>query len=613
MCGITGWLDWTQDMSESGPVIDRMVDTLTPRGPDTRGKWLYPEIALGHSRLAVVDIEGGKQPMTRWRGGWAYTITYNGELYNTEEIRQALSAKGYSFQGHSDTEVLLLSYLEWGVDCVQKLNGIFAFGIWDCREKSLFLARDRMGVKPLFYYHKYPSFIFASELKALLAHPDIPAVIDREGLAELFMIAPARTPGFGVIKNICELKPGYAMLVKYEGIRQWPYWRLENKPHTDDIRTTVDHVRELVIDAISRQLVSDVPLGTLLSGGLDSSIITAIAAKKYQAEGKILPTFSIDYIANDKYFQANDYQPDPDAPWVRKMANCFNTNHHNLFLDTAELVEALTDAAAARDLPGMADVDSSLLLFSRRIKESVTVGLSGECADEVFGGYPWFHRDDLKNADTFPWSTDLQTRLQILSPEILQIIAPLDYVRERYREAVSEVPVSGTGDAKVDKDKRISYLTLTRFMPTLLDRKDRMTMASGLEVRVPFCDHRIVEYVWNIPWEMKYWQNREKGLLRTALEGILPEDVLWRRKSPYPKTHHPQFLEMVTGRLRTVLEDSASPLYDLVNKKQLLDLMANPSSDANRPWFGQLMDTPRLFAFLLQLDFWFKKYKISII
>jgi len=616
MCGIVGWYDWDRDLTSCSSVIDRMVDTLVPRGPDARGLWISNHIAFGHSRLAVVDIEGGKQPMTRLRDSSSYTITYNGELYNTEDIRKELLARGYHFQGHSDTEVLLLSYMEWGPECVSKLNGIFAFGIWDSKNDSLFLARDRMGVKPLFFHKKNSSFIFGSELKALLAHPEIPAEIDGQGLAELFMIAPARTPGYGVIRNVYELKPGHCMLTNRSGTKKWVWWRLTDQRHEDDINTTVAKVKELVTDAISRQLVSDVPLGTLLSGGLDSSIITAVAANSYKSDNRILQTFSVDYTGNDKYFKVNDYQPNADAPWVKMMSDAFKTDHHYFYLETGELIDSLENALTARDLPGMADIDSSLLLFSRKIKEKVTVGLSGECADEIFGGYPWFHREDMQNIDTFPWSSSLETRLQVLSPDLIKKIKPQEYVRERYLEALEEIPYSekkGKGSKQEETYKRISYLTLTRFMPTLLDRKDRMTMATGLEVRVPFCDHRIVEYVWNIPWEIKNYNNREKGLLRYAMEGFLPEDILWRRKSPYPKTHNPAFLQLISARLQSILDNPSSPLLELINKKSIMNMLKNPASGANHPWFGQLMDTPRLFAFLIQMNYWLQKYRINFV
>ena len=620
MCGIAGWLDWERDLSHSGMIIEKMIAPLIPRGPDAQGGWLSTHVCFGHTRLAVVDIEGGKQPMIRTRDGYDYTITYNGELYNTEELRQELLTKGYQFRGHSDTEVLLVAYMEWGYACLEKLNGIFAFGIWDSKKQTLFLARDRLGVKPLFYYQGANSLIFASELKGLLAHPEIPAEVDQEGLTEIFMLFPARTPGHGIFKNIKELKPGYMLWQNRDTMSVQSYWQLPEAEHEDDFQTTVEKVRFLVTDAISRQLVADVPVGTLLSGGLDSSIITAIAAKSLREQkNQQLATFSVDFTGNSQYFRPNDFQPDPDAPWVTKMSEEFQTCHHAILFDTCDLLDSLEDAVVARDLPGMADIDSSLLLFSRKIKEKVTVGISGECADEIFGGYPWFHRPDLLHAPTFPWSVHLDSRLQIISPALAASISPLEYVQERYEQALREIPapptvVHGTDNSQQQLQQQISYLTLTRFMPTLLDRKDRMTMAAGLEVRVPFCDHRLVEYAWNIPWEMKNYRNREKGLLRLALEGLLPEDILWRKKSPYPKTYNPQFLAGLQQQLLTVMNDSSSLLPSLINPQTIKHLLANnQTAQANTPWFGQLMDSTRLLAFLLQVDFWLRRYKIRLV
>lgn len=614
MCGIAGWIDWKNDLRSSAQIMEKMVDTMIPRGPDARGIWMEEHIIFGHSRLAVIDIEGGKQPMVRKRNNELYTITYNGELYNTEEIRLELKGLGYVFHGHSDTEVLLLSYIAWGPECVKKLNGIFAFGIWDSVRQSLFLARDRIGVKPLFYTVQEGSLIFASELKALLAHPEIPSQIDIEGLAEIFLIGPARTPGFGVFKNILELKPGCSMLYRKDKLNHMQYWKLRGLPHKDDFETTVGKVRNLVMDAIKRQLVSDVPIGTLLSGGLDSSIITAVAANSFHENNKgPLPTFSIDYVGNKEHFKANAFQPDPDAPWVEKMEKAFHTKHKYFYLENEDLVNSLENAVIARDLPGMADVDSSLLLFSKKIKENVTVGLSGECADEVFGGYPWFHRQESLNSETFPWAMYPETRLAIMSPELIAKIQPQEFLNARYSAALAEVPEGPDASAANDFSlRKVSYLTLTRFMPTLLDRKDRMTMSTGLEVRVPFCDHHIVDYVWNIPWHIKNYKGREKGLLRTAMQGILPDDVLWRKKSPYPKTHNPAFLQAVSSRLLDILNNPSSPLLPLINKKNVLELIANPVSTANKPWFGQLMDTPRVFSYLIQMDFWLRHYKVDV-
>ncbi|SHI81465.1 asparagine synthase (glutamine-hydrolyzing) [Desulfosporosinus lacus] len=625
MCGIVGMVNWEHDLTLQKEVLIGMTNTLIPRGPDAEGYWLSPRVAFGHRRLIVVDPQGGRQPMIRKRGEYTFTLIYNGELYNTQEIRQELISRGYSFEGHSDTEAVLLSYLEWGPSCVERLNGIFAFGIWDSKEEQLFIARDRLGVKPLFYREQTGSLVFASEIKALLKHPDISPIIGKEGLSEIFLVGPARSPGVGVFEGISELKPGHVLLYSKNGLHIRRYWALPNNVHEDDLKTTTAKIRDLFLDTVKRQLVSDVPIGTLLSGGLDSSAITAIAAESQAQNNKgPLPTFSVDYAENDKYFLPNAFQPGADGPWIERMSQTFGTQHTNCSFNIPELVQALKDAALARDFPGMADVDASLLLFSREIKKKITVGLSGECADEVFGGYPWFHRQESLEAQTFPWALHVENRLQVLSPDLIERLQPHDYLKTRYEEALAEIPQL-PGSSAVHQDSRtvkknlqrearireITYLTITRFMPTLLDRKDRMTMAAGLEVRVPFCDHRLVEYAWNIPWEMKALEGREKGLLRHALTGVLPEDVLWRRKSPYPKTHHPSYLLAVRTWLQEIIEDSTSPILPFLNLPALKDLMKlSDTIPSGRPWFGQLMDIPQLFAYLIQTNFWLQENKI---
>ncbi|GAB6174574.1 asparagine synthase (glutamine-hydrolyzing) [Paradesulfitobacterium aromaticivorans] len=617
MCGIIGWVDWNRDLRNGQNVIRAMTERLSARGPDAEEYWLAERAAFGHRRLIVIDAEGGRQPMRGAAGEHSCTLIYNGEIYNTEELRQELLLKGYTFSGHSDTEVLLKSYLAWGAECVQRLNGIFSFAVWDDQRERLFLARDRLGVKPLFYTERPGFILFASELKALLAHPEIEPIVDKDGLSEILLVGPARTPGNGIYKGIRELKGGQALLYSRQGMRIYSYWQLQAHAHLDDPATTVGNVRELFLDAVKRQLVSDVPIGTLLSGGLDSSAITAVASDLFSP----LPTFSVDYVDNEKYFQPNDFQPNPDEPWIERVSRHFGTEHRSVVLRTEDLASSLADSMRARDLPGMADIDSSLLLFAKEIKKDITVGLSGECADEVFGGYPWFHREEALQAATFPWALRLEHRLAVLAPTLIQELNGQEYLRHRYQEALAEVPqeseqknLIAPGKPSMEKRLReISYLTLTRFMPTLLDRKDRMTMASGLEVRVPFCDHRLVEYVWNIPWELKNYQGREKGLLRQALTGILPEDVLWRRKSPYPKTHNPLYLEKVGLWLSEILADSNSPLRPLLNVPTLKELIKTSSSmPSGRPWFGQLMDLPQLFAYLIQTDLWLREYRVSL-
>jgi asparagine synthase (glutamine-hydrolysing) len=612
MCGITGWIHYAEQLTDKGSIIEKMARALTNRGPDAEGYWTSDHALLGHRRLIVVDPEGGAQPMTLTHGAESYVMVYNGELYNTEDIRKDLLAKGHTFHSWSDTEVLLHAYAEWGEQCLERLNGIFAFAVWEEKNERLFLARDRIGVKPLFYSEQGKSFLFASEIKAIFKHPAVLPRLSGDGLAEIFALGPARTPGHGVIDAISELRPGYCMMVGRNGVRVKQYWSLTSHPHEDSFEQTVLKVKELVYDSVKRQLVSDVPLCVLLSGGLDSSAIAAIAVEVYQKErNEKIRTFSIDYVDNDKNFRPGEFQPNPDAPWVKTVSEFLGTKHMSFFIDTPELTDALFPAVLARDLPGMADIDSSLLLFSALIKKQATVGLSGECADEVFGGYPWFYRQAAK--DTFPWSQRLNERVRVFSPELMHMIRPYEYVAERYREALDEVPRDLGDTPEENKMRELFYLNLTRWMPTLLDRKDRMSMAAGVELRVPFCDHRLVEYVWNVPWSFKYYNEREKGLLRLALTGLLPEEVLWRKKSPYPKTHNPDYIDALRGLTLRMLDDASSPLHPLISKQNVRELAQSMTRDTNIPWFGQLMNAPQLLAYLLQIDYWMREYHISII
>lgn len=614
MCGITGWIDWQKDLTRYPNVLEAMTETMALRGPDASGTWITKHVALGHRRLSVIDPANGAQPMIRNYGDYAYAVVYNGELYNALELRRELEQRGHSFRTNCDTEVLLVSFIEWGRECVDRFNGIFAFAVWSEKDEALYLARDRLGVKPLFYSYRNGVFLFGSEPKAILAHEDFPAQIDGEGLSEIFAIGPARTPGHGVYKHMAELKPGHSMVVDRNGLSVRAYWSLVSKPHEDDVDTTAERVRELLKDTVERQLVSDVPVCTLLSGGLDSSALTTFASAYYNETGQgIVPTYSIDYVDNDKHFKASAFQPNADAPWIKRMSEHLGTEHHPVVFDTPELMEALPIAVCARDMPGMADVDGSLYLFCREIKKGATVAVSGEAADEIFGGYPWFHREDALKADTFPWSLSVKERESILSPETADWIKPEQYAKERYRQALEEVPYLEGEEGHIRRMREISYLNITRFMPTLLDRKDRMSMAVGLEVRVPYCDHRLVEYVWNIPWEIKTAGDREKGILRKALKGVLPDDVLTRKKSPYPKTHNPNYMAAVRERLRDILHDPSSPILPFINVEKLKRMAEPGSLTSDFPWFGQLMTGPQLFAFLIQTDYWLRTYKVSVV
>ncbi|TWI57912.1 asparagine synthase (glutamine-hydrolyzing) [Halalkalibacter nanhaiisediminis] len=614
MCGITGWIDWRQDLRKEEPQILKMAKTLERRGPDDMNVWTSPHAAFGHARLVVVDPEGGVQPMSRTFKGKTYTIVYNGELYNTEDIRRELLAYGHDFKGHSDTEVLLKSYIQWGYQCLEKLNGIFAFAIWNEQDQSLFMARDRLGVKPLFYTVRHGCLMFASELKALLAHREIDPSIKADGLSEIIGLAPSKTPGHGIYDNIHELRPAHVLIYDRNGATISRYWTLKSQRHEHTVEETAEYIRYLLEDIVERQLFADVPVGLFLSGGIDSSALTALAAKVYDKQGiGPIRSYSIDYDENDKYFKANDFQPNADGPWVKIVADAIGTQHDNKVISIDELANRLKEAVLVRDLPGMADIDSSLLWFCHEIKQDVTVGLSGECADEIFGGYPWFHKPEVMNIDGFPWMRSIEERENLLNEKWKKKLNIKQYVYNRYKETIQETPRYEGDSPEEARRREISYLNIVWFMTNLLDRKDRMSMGASLEVRVPFSDHRLVEYVWNIPWEMKQLDGREKGILRKSLEDLLPYDVLYRKKSPYPKTHHPNYTAAVQKGMQAVLSQKDAPIFEFINKKALSEIAETGGLPMGKPYFGQLMAGPQLLAHFIQMDYWLKEYDVKII
>lgn len=616
MCGIAGIINYKKNLytykAYNTLLVRDMAKALRHRGPDASGEWVGEHAAFSHSRLSVIDPMGGAQPMKRKVGEYEFVITYNGELYNTAELRKDLINKGYELTSLSDTEVLLYAYIHYGEDCAKMLNGIYAFCIWDPMRQRVFICRDRFGVKPFFYAECGDTLIFGSEIKALFRYPAMKAEIDSQGLCEIFALSPARTQGVGVFKGIRELRPAHFMSVTRGGIRVKSYWKPESHEHTDSYEDTVEKVHDLVYDAVKRQLVSDVPIATLLSGGLDSSIITAIAATEFRKHNQQLSTYSFDYEDNEKYFKATAFQPDSDNPWVKRMSDAFGTEHTKLVCKNDILLKYLYDAMYYKDMPGMADCDSSLLYFCRRIKQRHTVCLSGECSDEIFGGYPWFRSEKAFNTPAFPWSYDLSMRIHALKPIVAETLKPEEYSRRRYEESIAETPRFDGDSAEERRRREISWLNINWFMTNLLDRKDRMSMASGLEVRVPFCDHRLVEYVWNIPWEMKNKDNVSKSILREAARTILPEDVLMRKKSPYPKTFNPVYEKGVRNLLNEVLNDPSSPILTFIDKNSVEEICA-PGSDYGKPFFGQLMAIPQYMGYLIQVNYWLEEYNPRIV
>ena len=610
MCGIAGWIENDFDMSKRMNVLNRMSETLQRRGPDENGIYVNKNTALIHRRLVVIDRENGKQPMAVNHKGTTYVIVYNGELYNTEQLREELKADGFHFRGHSDTEVVLKTFIKYGKECPKKLNGIFAFAIFNSGDRSVFMCRDKIGVKPFFYYEYKDGLIFGSEIKTILASGVAKPQIDESGLYEIFFLGPARTPSCGVFKGIKELNPGECATYKNGFLCTEKYFSIEAREHADNEKQTIEKTRYLLTDAIRRQLITDVPMCFLLSGGLDSSIIVKTASN-YNKEKKLgkINTYSVEYRDNQKYFTKSLFQPNADVEYISLMSKNADTRHREIILDNSLLVDALYESVDARDLPGYVDVDSSLLLFCKEIKRDYTVALSGECADELFGGYPWYHNHSILFEDCFPWSRSQDVRRFILKDGILK--NGEEYVRQRYLDTIKLAPKLKS-DNKIDKRMReMFYLNFYWFMQCLLERKDRCSMYSGLEVRVPFCDYRIVEYAYNMPWHLKAYGKREKGIVRKAFEDILPKEICWRKKSPYPKTHNPIYFEECAKRVRLIL-NKKNILTEMLDKNAVESIIENPEK-ITTPWYGQLMKAPQILAYIIELDYWFEKYHIEIV
>ncbi|MDO4944501.1 MAG: asparagine synthase (glutamine-hydrolyzing) [Ruminococcus sp.] len=618
MCGISGFCSFRENYTQSEKSSDRRLGILKAmrlaiarRGNDQTGEYLRKNTGLSHTRLSIRDIAGGAQPMIRKQNGAEYAVVFNGEIYNTDELTRNLKSFGYEFQTSCDTEAILYAYIQYGTKCVNYLNGIFAFAVWDGAQNKLMLARDRAGVKPLFYTLQNGELIFGSEIKALFAHPDVKPRITADGFREFFGIGPARTHGCGVFDGISEMIPGYFAVFGEKGMEFHQYWDLQSREHTDSYEETVDKVSYLVRDAVTRQMISDVPVCSFLSGGIDSTIVTAISAEYIKNAGGKLNTFSFDFSGNDKYFTSNSFQPERDRPYVDIMLSHIDTNHTYLECDEKHLAELLGEAMRAKDLPGMADVDASLLYFCRLVKEKNKVALTGECADEIFGGYPWFYREDLLSGDGFPWSRNISVRQCLLKDGFTERLGLADYVNERYRQAVKAVPRLDGETPEEAKRREITYLNIKWFMQTLLDRMDRTSMYSGLEARVPFADHRIMEYVFNVPWEMKRKNGVEKSLLRDAFKGVIPDELLHRKKSPYPKTYDPAYEKILSDRLKAIIADRSLPVNEFIDKEKVLRFLEAPN-EYGKPWFGQLMTAVQLTAYIIQFSDWLNEYKPEI-
>ncbi|MBR2296761.1 MAG: asparagine synthase (glutamine-hydrolyzing) [Clostridia bacterium] len=604
MCSICGIVEL--DGGNFRPVVEKMNAKMKHRGPDESDIFDGGCVCFGHNRLSVMDLENGHQPMSAFYGNKTYTIVYNGEIYNCDELRYELRKNGFEMKTSCDTEVVLYSYILYGEECPCHLNGIFAFAIFD--GERVFCARDRFGVKP-FYYSLLDGkeLVFASELKAMLSHPKISADVDKFGLWELLYLSPNFVSGRSAFKDILELEGAECMVFDKRGLRKRKYWEISAIPYFKDRAYAIEKTSYLVSDAIKRQLISDVPLSVLLSGGLDSSVVSAIASEEYASRGETLDTYSFEYEGNKESFKQSLFQPQRDDEFALLASRYLKTNHTVLTVPNATLAEELESATLYRDLPGQADIDSSLYYFCAQIKKRHTVCLSGECSDEIFGGYPWFYRPEMLYSDFFPWIHAPSLRASLFKDDVARSKSGYDYISEIYHDTLRRCPVLKDDSDAMKASRVASYLSVNYFMSSLLQRKDRMSMACGLEIRVPFADHRIFEFVFNVPWEIKFEGGVEKALLRNSMAGHLPDEILWRKKSPYPKTHNPKYLEAVLLMLKERIARGGYLSYALDYDATLNAI------NGGGTWFGQLMGDAQLVAWLIQLDIWVEKYNVNFV
>ncbi|HEX8646187.1 MAG TPA: asparagine synthase (glutamine-hydrolyzing) [Thermoleophilaceae bacterium] len=612
MCGIAGWVDYARDLTTEADTARAMTREMALRGPDDEGLWLSEHAAIGHRRLAVIDIEGGKQPMVDPSG--QVVLTYSGEVYNYRELRDELRARGHEFATESDTEVVLRSYLEWGAELVDRLNGMYAFAIWDGRSEELLLVRDRIGVKPLFFYELPDGILFGSEPKAILANPLVRRKIDTTGFCGFLTGSP--TPGRTPFTGVHDLKPGRLLRASRDGIDVRTYWKLESRPHEDDLPETIANVRSLLEDIVSRQLVSDVPLCMLLSGGLDSSVLTALAQRAVNGDGHPgeLRSFAVDFEGYAENFRPDDMRDTPDRPFVHDVAQHVGSRHRDIMLGTDDLFDPETRRSVlhAWDLPyHLGDMDISLFLLFRAIREHSTVAISGEAADEVFGGYPWIHDEAALNMPIFPWMAaaiggGAPPPFSLFDPGLIERIKLGEYLMGLYSDSVAKVPHLDGEEGEERKMREVMHLHLTRFVRNLLDRKDRTSMAVGLEVRVPFCDHRLVEYVFNAPWSMKKCDGREKSLLRKATEDLLPQSVLDRRKAVFPATQDPRYDMGLRAELKRILDSDDEPVRPYLDLGTAREVADEVVEHVTSPW-------PRLrIESVVRMNLWLKEYDVDM-
>lgn len=623
MCGIVGTA--SKNLKIDTKLLSAMRDTMYHRGPDDAGAWCEPEghVGLAHRRLSIIDLsEAGHQPMSDIKD--QFCIVFNGEIYNYRRLRDKLKSMGQGFRTNSDTEIILQAYQVWGENCLEKLNGMFAFALYDKSKKRLFIARDRTGQKPLFYYHSNSKLLFASELKALMTDPALPRELNLEALN--FYLAYGYVPGkMCILKGIHKLPPGHMMTYDVEidrlVVRQ--YWRLPAPTNMNTINTDelVNRFRGLLKDSVRLRLIADVPVGILLSGGIDSSLVTAMAV---EVASKPVKTFTISFPGYDKY---------DERPYARLVASHFGTDHTELDMEPTS-IDVLSDMAKQYDEP---IADSSMIptyLISRLIRQHATVALGGDGGDELFGGYPhhcWVQHQNYLRYFTPPplrplmfkaiskfLPTGLKGRNYILGCfsdlpyNIAQINIFFDsMMRRRLLNPVWSManlerasPELYKADLCVKTGTPLQMATSVDFLTYLpediLVKVDRASMLTSLEIRSPFLDHRIIEFAFQeVPDNLRATLHKRKVLPCLLAKNLLPKELNLKRKQGFTLPLHQWFKGRWGAYFEQVLREADKSLFDQDTIRKLINYQCRG-----------FLNSQRLFALVI-FELWRRNYGIK--
>jgi asparagine synthase (glutamine-hydrolysing) len=556
MCGICGVFNMRKDGPISPEELARMNAQLSHRGPDDCGIYLDRFIGLGHRRLSVIDVANGKQPLGNEDG--TIWVTYNGEIYNHRELRPELSSKGHRFVTDCDTEVIVHAYEEYGQDCVSKFNGMFAFALWDEKKELLFLARDRLGIKPLHYGIYGPYFVFASEIKAILNHPVASVDVEINAIPE-YLLCTSLLDSKTMFKHIRSVPSGTTIVIENGVFKKHRYWSMERdgvRHAGDSFEECREGVRDLLDSAIQMQVVSDVPFGTLLSGGLDSSLVTAMAAKHVAGR---LKTFSMGYDKN------RTLRPEgTDAHYAGLVATAYDTDHTEFVFQPQDYFDVMKRVTWHVEKP-VELTSPSLFLLYRGLKPKVTVVTSGEGSDELFAGYYFFlNRRQTERPTEFPWAPYFDEVSNLLDPAIEK--------QTGYRERVRTTLADEMGAVETeDGVNKLLFLFLKYYLVEMLERLDKTSMAWGVESRVPFLDHRLVEYVVNMPSSYKSTADCEKILLKSIATNILPVDIVKRKKRPVPIPVDPKTVFNERNRANELVQAANSRIGNYFDRKRVED------------------------------------------